>query len=40
MGRLGVAFVIPEINIKIAKMVNEGISGNTGDMLEIVLAVQ
>lgn len=38
--KIGVSYVIPEFDIKVAKRVNENLSLYTGEMLAILLALQ
>jgi len=38
--KLGIAFVVPEFNIKIGKRITDGLSVYTGEMLAILLALQ
>lgn len=38
--QVGVAFNLPELKIKVGKMLNNGLSVYTGEMLALLLAVQ
>uniref|UniRef100_A0A3B5QAR3 Reverse transcriptase domain-containing protein n=1 Tax=Xiphophorus maculatus TaxID=8083 RepID=A0A3B5QAR3_XIPMA len=39
-GKIGIAFVVPEFNLKIGKRITDGLSVYTGEMLAILLALQ